>query len=196
MHVCARAHSPMYVYTLSIYVTPPGRCLNRPSGLKIILMSAGLSFLSLLNHTIRDSFGAALRPAGVGFLPRKHQAERERRTLYMYAAQLSGCAPKGPTGASFIHSDRNKTGLQICLLPVQWHGETFWFSVPPSKKKKTFRGYTIQKKSNISYCKSLIRNVSSFPALLAFRVPEKAELSGDHSAGETICELKMLLFQK
>lgn len=116
--------------------------------------------------------------------------QRERRALYMYAAQLSGCAPKGPTGASFIHSDRNKTGVQICLLPVQWHGETFWF------KKKTFRGYTIQKKSNISYCKSLIRSVSSFPALLAFRVQEKAELLGDHSAGESICELKMLLFSE
>lgn len=60
--------------------------------------------------------------------------------------------------------------------------------MPPSKKT-TFRGYAIQKKS-------LIRNVSSFPALLAFRVQEKAELSGDHSAGETICELKMLLFSQ
>lgn len=65
-------------------------------------------------------------------------------------------------------------------------------------QKKLFWGNTIQKKSTISYCKSLIRNVSSFPALLAFHVhvQGKAELSGDHSAGETICELKMLLFQK
>lgn len=66
----------------------------------------------------------------------------------------------------------------------------------PSDSKKTFRGYTVQKKSNISYCKSPIRSVSSFPALLAFLVQEKAELLGDHSAGESNCELKMLLFSE
>lgn len=170
LHVSAVEHSPMYAYRLSVCVTRPWRCLNRLSGLKIIPIWAGLSCLSLLNHTIRDSFGGALRPAGVGLPPRKHQAEREREMLHSWV----GAHPKDPqephlyilTGikqdcksVSCQCSDMRKPSDSVCLHP---------------KKKKPFRGYANQKKSDISYYKSLIRNVSSFLALLAFRVQEKA----------------------
>lgn len=47
--------------------------------------------------------------------------QAEPRQLDTYAAQLSGSVPKGPweSTASLIHSAQNKTGLQICLLPMQ-----------------------------------------------------------------------------